>query len=126
MFPSPAASWVSDHNIIHEPRFAKFPSQNVADDVEPKASKIASSITLDHLSEFSTLYNIPPDYDWFSLIIMSGLLSHSPFKSFSMYEKNLKLGIPLSLLPFITNIFHFWNLTLVRSILCFLEPWSAS
>lgn len=63
IFPPPIASWVYDHNIAPEPRFTKFPSQDNAKDVEPKASKIMSSVTSEHLSEYRSLYYIPQDYE---------------------------------------------------------------
>ncbi|KAI5671616.1 hypothetical protein M9H77_11980 [Catharanthus roseus] len=47
--------WVSDHNIVPEPRFAEYPSRDVAEDVEPKASEIASSITFDISQNLGTL-----------------------------------------------------------------------
>lgn len=59
VLPAPTVSWVSDHNIVPEPWFAKFPNQDVAEDIEPKAFEIASSITSKHLSEFRSLYHIP-------------------------------------------------------------------
>lgn len=58
----PVASSIFDHNIIPKTRFAKFSGRDAVEDVEPKASKIASSITSEHLSEFRSLYHILWDY----------------------------------------------------------------
>lgn len=88
MFPPPTASWISDHNIAPEPRFAKFSSRDAGDDVVPKASEVVGSITLDHIFEFSTLYHIPPDYE----LILPNLHERSttPPGCFTMYKKHLK------------------------------------
>lgn len=63
VFSRPITSWVSDHNVVPKPRFAKFPTQDAADDIEPKTFGSASSFAPGHLSEFRMLYNIPLDHE---------------------------------------------------------------
>lgn len=112
IFSPPNASYVFDHNITLEPRFGKFLFGNTAEDVEPKAYKIISSITTEHLSEFRSLYNIPQNYEL--ILPRRRERANTPSGCFAVYEEYLKSISPLPLPLFITDILLFWNLTLAQ------------
>lgn len=47
--------WVWDYNIVLDPQFAKLSTRDAAEDIESKASEIASSFTSEQLTEFRSL-----------------------------------------------------------------------